>query len=197
LTIFSLFCAHILIFDNNNIDDLKKFAENLKFKHGVTQDDEMFVFGQQYGNGDDKNHFHMGMTSLTLLNNINKFKVNDNGMYHIDATYKIVKYNYPLIVFGFTDIERKFFPLCFMYSSHETELDYDHFFLSFAELCDMLEINFQPKFIVTDAWQATANSITKLFPECQIIMCYFHIKLILIIVLSRTVKINTNISSTR
>ena len=39
---------------------------------------------------------------------------NNNGLFHLDATYEIVRYNYPLIVFGFSDLSDAFHPLFFM-----------------------------------------------------------------------------------
>ncbi len=46
------------------------------------------------------------------------------GVFHCDATYKKVKVGYPLSVFGISDINRKFYPLCFMFTSSETNQDY-------------------------------------------------------------------------
>jgi hypothetical protein len=56
------------------------------------------------------------------------------GVFHIDATYKIVKYNYPLIVLGYTDLNRTFFPVSFMFTSHEQTADFEHFFESFKKV---------------------------------------------------------------
>ena len=75
----------------------------------------------------------------------------NNGLFHLDATYKIVKYNYPLIVFGFSDLAHRFHPIFFMYTSHETEADYDHF-------------------------KGNVQFIKKNFPDWNIIMCYYHLK---------------------
>ena len=43
----------------------------------------------QYCNGADESHFHLGVTSRYLLQNIRK-----SDFFHIDATYKIIKYNF-------------------------------------------------------------------------------------------------------
>ncbi len=63
-------------------------------------------------------------------------RVELKGLFHIDATYKIVQYNFPLIVLGVTDINRTFHPICFMFTSHETEDDDDHFFDRLLIECD-------------------------------------------------------------
>ncbi len=67
-----------------------------------------------------------------------------------------VKYSYPLIVLGITDY---FHPVKFIFKSHEEEQDYVNYFQSFIEICQEFKINFKPKFIIYDAWRASANSI--------------------------------------
>ena len=65
--------------------------------------------------------------------------------------FKIVKYNYPLIVLGYTDLKRQFFPVCFMFNSHEAIEDFDHFFDSMKKLGDQFNFVFELKFLVSDA----------------------------------------------
>ena len=89
------------IFDNNNIDNLRKFIKKkLTYNPNTNTDDELFTFGVEYGRGTDDDHFHCGFTSVRLLEKLNKIN-STNGIFHLDATYKIVKYNYSLIVLGF------------------------------------------------------------------------------------------------
>ena len=47
------------------------------------------------GDGSDDKHLHIHVTSKFLMNNLN-----NSGVHHIDATYKITTYGYPLIVYG-------------------------------------------------------------------------------------------------
>ncbi len=75
-------------------------------------------------------------------------RVESNGMFHIDATYKIVKYNYPLIVLGVTDMQRVFHPICYMFTSHEQEQDYNHFLDSLLVACDDLVTSLNPSLFV-------------------------------------------------
>ena len=63
-------------------------------------------------------------------------------------------------VFGITDLQRQFHPICFIITSHETEQDYDHFFDSLKDVCQEFEFNFEQIFICIDAWSATANSVS-------------------------------------
>ena len=156
--------------DNNNIEDLQDFLETIQYEEGVTKDDEIFEFGTELGNGAEENHFHLGFTSLKLLQN-----VKHDGVYHFDLTYKIVKYNYPLMILGVTDIRRQFHPISFMFTSHEQEMDIAHFFKSLSQLCDKFSLDLAPKFFVIDADRAVYNAINKHF-KTKIIMCFFHLK---------------------
>ena len=166
--------------DDNNIDQFKEFISSLEYVDGVTGDDELFTFGTSFGDGSGDDHFHLGLTSKKMLS-----RVELKGMFHIDATYKIVKYNFPLIVLGVTDINRTFHPICYMFTSHETEDDYDHFFDRLLIECDCFGFKFEPKYMCSDAAAAIANSVekffaterSKYFSNCILIMCYFHLRM--------------------
>ena len=112
-------------------------------------------------------------------------RVEQNGMFHIDGTYKIIKYNFPLIVLGITDMERQFHPIAFMFTSHEQEQDYVHFLGSLLNECKLFGYKFEPKFFDTDSSGAIANAIehhfsnstSPHFSNCVVIMCYFHLRM--------------------
>ena len=80
-------------------------------------------------------------------------------VFHCDGTYKVVKLEYPLIVFGVSDINRKFYPIAFMFTSHEMNGDYVSFFKSLKELAVMLNIACDPRYIVIDASRAMVYAI--------------------------------------
>jgi hypothetical protein len=46
--------------DYNNIDELKKIVADLDYDDGVTEDHELFTFGEKFGDGDENNHFQLG-----------------------------------------------------------------------------------------------------------------------------------------
>jgi hypothetical protein len=77
--------------DNKNLKELSEYVKTLGYTE-ETGDSDLFAFGEELVRVDDDNHFHLGFTSKKLLSNISKFK---SGCFHIDATYKIVKYAYP------------------------------------------------------------------------------------------------------
>jgi hypothetical protein len=62
------------------------------------------------------------------------FRISSGIIFHCDATYKVVKHEYPLIVFGVSDINRKFYPVAFMLTSHKLNDDYLTFYKSLKRL---------------------------------------------------------------
>ena len=121
------------------------------------------------GDGRNNNHLNICLTSKALMKNCEL-----NGVYQIDATYKIIKNRFPLMVFGNTDFQGKFHPICFMVSSHETEEDFFNLYSGLIELADKMGISFEPDYIMQDACQASYNAAIKLF-NADILMCYFHV----------------------
>ena len=113
----------------------------------------------------------LGFTSKTLLANIFH-----KGVLYIDSTYKIVKYNHNLIILVVTDVARQVFPIAFMFTSHDTEEDFDYFFQEIRYLAGRFAFEFEPDFIVMDANQACYNSVVKIFDDCKVVMCYFQLK---------------------
>ena len=94
--------------ENNDLEQLKAYInKHLTFQPGLSKDNELFTFGVDYGTGTDDDHFNCGLTSIKLLQQMEEINRN-NGLFHLDATYKIVKYDYPLNVFGFSDLVHKF-----------------------------------------------------------------------------------------
>jgi hypothetical protein len=164
-------CFWLFVFDRNNIDDVKRLVENNQYKDELS-DEEAFVFGCKLDDGTDKDHFQLGITSHKLLS-----RLKEGQLFHLDATYKIIKYFYLVILFGSTDINRVFFPICFIITSHEKTSNFIHFFESLnaiAQKC--LDFGFQPRFIVTDACKAMNKAISKIYKECTNLMCWFHLK---------------------
>lgn len=111
------------------------------------------------------------VTTKKLLSNLDS---NLCGSYHIDATYKLVKNGFPLLVFARTDAEHKIHPIAFCLSSHEQESDFNEFYRGLINLANDLCIEFDPEYIVQDACDASYNAAVKLF-DTKILMCYYHV----------------------
>ena len=129
---------------------MKKYIEDKLTLSDTTTEDQLFAFGADYGNGTDDYHFHCGFTSIKLLRLLEEINTN-SVLFHLDCTYKIVKYNCPLI---------------------------DNFFNSLSQLLLTFNNYFEQIYKNTciDASQAMSNSIKKNYPMCKILMCYFHFK---------------------
>ena len=128
-------------------------------EHGYSEElanDELYCFGVEYGDGSDEDHFHVGFTSKSMLS-----RVNGACVYHCDGTYRILKISYPLMVLGVSDIDRKFFPVAFMISSHEKNEDYTHFFKEVKIAADTNDLDFTPSYMTIDASKAMAMMLLK------------------------------------
>ena len=75
-------------------------TKSIKYDHDTTGDN-LFLFGVELDNDSDKSHSHLGFTGIKLLEQLNQLR--NRGIFHLNATYKIVKYCYLLIRFGFKD----------------------------------------------------------------------------------------------
>ena len=143
------------------------------------EEDDPFFFNVKYdkenkvdiGDGSDENHLHVCMTSRKLMSNIES-----NGIHHIDGTYRITVYGFPLIVYGVTDQCGQFHPICYMITSHETEDDFDEFYQGLIELAEVMDLSYDPEFIMQDAQTASRTAALKHFHGVKILMCYFHFK---------------------
>ena len=94
------------------------------------------------GNGSEKKHLHIHITSRHLMNNLSY-----GGVHHIDATNKITTYGFPLFVYGVSDSVGKFHPISFMISSHETQDDFEVFIGGLVDEAENLDTNFEPEFM--------------------------------------------------
>ena len=66
-----------------------------------------FAYEPQIRTGTDKNHTFIFLTSKTLL----MMATNEEAIYHIYCTYKIVVTRYPVLIFGRSDMSGTFFPI--------------------------------------------------------------------------------------
>lgn len=157
-----------IIFESSSIDDLKHFINSFRF----INEDKMFIFGEKLGNGDDANHFQLMFSSKTLIS-----KVLNGQVFHIDGTYKIIKYFYPVIVFGCSDVNRKFYPIAYAITSHKQNEDYVWFFTKLNEVCQtLLNFEFKPKYLICHASKAIGGAIETCYPDATLLMCWFHMK---------------------
>jgi len=83
-----------------------------------------------------------------------------------------------LVVFGRTDIQRKFHPVAFMITSHEQINDYVFFYTILKWITTCLSLNLNIKYLMQDAYKSESTAISTLFPDAIILYCYFQQKLL-------------------
>jgi hypothetical protein len=120
--------------------------------------------------GSGSQHFRLLFSSKRLLQNVEHV-----GVFHVDGTYKITIQDFPLVVFGVTDLKGVFHPICFMITSHETEEDFYYMYHGLHIQCEIMELEWRPSFIMQDAQQSSYNAIKRLFPDVEVLMCYYHV----------------------
>lgn len=95
----------------------------------------------------------------------------------IDATYKLNWHGFPLIVFGTVDRLKRFHPIAYACTTHETTADYEFVFSSFRDAIEIFyEQKFEPKTLIADGADAIRNAFYKSFVSAELdIMCFAHV----------------------
>ena len=111
----------------DTVDNVNKFRATYIYSDQIG-DDDPFCFGDYIddtvGNGSDKDHFNLIMTTKNLLRKLDdKYQ----GCGHHDGTYKIVRTGYTLFVVGKTDGPHSFHPCAVGLTSHEKTPDFEWF----------------------------------------------------------------------
>ena len=57
----------------NNLTGFKEFAETMLYNESTTDPNDAFIYGADYGDGSDDDHFHICFTSLYMLNRLKEF----------------------------------------------------------------------------------------------------------------------------
>ena len=118
-----------------------------------------------------KSPVYINITSKKLLRNVEY-----EGIHHIDGTYKINHFGYPLLVYGVSDRCGHFHPICFSIVSGETIADFKHFYQCLINICDQLKLSYNPELLMQDAQKASRAAVLEYFKDVKILMCYFHVK---------------------
>lgn len=122
----------------------------------------------------DELFFRFAVTTKSLLGNALK-----SHLIHADATYKLNWQGFPLLLFGCTDLQRKFHPISFGCCTSETTEDFTFMFNAIKEgIRTHYSQAFEPKYLMADAAAAIANGAKAVFvqiPEITVIMCFAHV----------------------
>jgi hypothetical protein len=64
-----------------------------------------------------------------------------------------------------SDVSGQFFPMACAIMSHECIADFERFFRTFVQLCKEMDLEFDPKFIMQDACEASYQAIQRVFNQ--------------------------------
>jgi hypothetical protein len=147
------------------------------FTIGIDFDDEGIPL---IGDGSDMDPFVVGLTSLGLLQKLEMFKSKElKVMLHIDATYKITKESYPLLMLGVSDSARTFHFLGCFIISQTTEPIIKYCISAILDAISFTNDNllsWNPDYVMSDADPAIRRACVSLFNEKTVYLsCYFHI----------------------
>ena len=94
---------------------------------------------------------------------------------HIDATYRLIDCNYPVVILGFSDLNRSFFHSVIAIIETESEDVYTSILNSITLECAKLGEVFNPSVIVADNAAAISVASQKCFPDIKRVNCWAHI----------------------
>ena len=77
--------------------------------------------------------------------------ISNVAIFQLDGTYRITLNNFPLSVFGRSDINRIFFPIALALMSQEKADDILAFLRAITKVCKDFNINFVVRFYMIDA----------------------------------------------
>lgn len=134
--------------------------------------DKPFVIGLDHSNEDEALRFRLVVTTKRLLEH-------SKSITHlcVDATYKLTWHDYPFMVLGTVDRNKKFHPLCFALCTQETAQDYKFVFETLSNnVKKYTDGELLPKILISDASNAIRNAFMATFPMALLmIMCYVHV----------------------
>ena len=158
----------------NTLGDVIDFInQNLFDKEKADQDpDSPFSYQSEVRTGTDENHAFIFLTSKKLLS----MATNDEAIFHIDCTYKIVVNRFPVLIFGRSDCAGQFFPMVVCVMSHETIEDFTRFYQTLKSIIfELFQLDFKPMFIMQDAQDSCWVAGKAVFPSAKLLTCYFHV----------------------
>ena len=87
-----------------------------------------------------------------------------------DATYKCTWNNFPVIMMGCSDKNRRFHPIIVAISSHETHKQFRFIFETWKKVNPNMDI----RYLMSDAAEASYNGGKIVIPNAKRLMCYPH-----------------------
>lgn len=120
---------------------------------------------------DDEFTFTCVLTSKTLLRNAIKGKV-----IHADSTYKLTWENFPIHVFGTTDMKKEFHIIAIGISNSERATNFSFCFKSIKEgVLEIFEHDLKWTALMSDASKAIKKGFEEIHPTALKLTCRYHV----------------------
>lgn len=156
-----------------SIGAIKQFCEDNK---KVPYDDhEPFILDYVVSEIDeDPPRFIYMVTTKTLLTNATLL----SDHIAIDATYKVVLQDFPLVLIGSNDKWNKYHPFGIALISSEKIQDYEFIFEKFKNrFKDILQVDYDPNTLVADGSSSIRGAFESVFGVAKKkVICFFHMK---------------------
>ncbi|KAG3091407.1 hypothetical protein PC122_g7002 [Phytophthora cactorum] len=173
------------------VEDMEEIAAESQLSNDLP-DTTLFTIGYpldedgapELGDGSDDDPLVIGITTQFLL----KAAAWDPDVFvvHMDATFKLVTYAYPVIVCGISDAARQFHLMAFFITSQRTAVQYSHALRSLMDIYKVVVGRpFLVRYCVGDAEDAQINGVEQNLaapcasapskPELHYLMCFFHV----------------------
>lgn len=122
---------------------------------------------------EDKNELRFLVSSKRLIQNA----INAD-IFQTDATYKLIWQNFPVLVFGFNDKNRRFHPTGVCVTSHERSADFEFFFRSLkTAVTEIFNAQLKPSTLIADAADSIKNGFVEVFGDKKkLVMCWAHVR---------------------
>jgi MULE transposase domain len=125
--------------------------------------DEGYVLGATF-DPEDKSF-------VIVLSTIRMSTHNVGSIIYSDATYKCTWNNFPVIMMGCSDKNRRFHPIIVAISSHETHKQFRFVFETWKAVNpDITDV----RYLMSDAAEASFNGGKIVIPNAKRVMCYPH-----------------------
>jgi len=132
------------------------------------EEDKAFVVGRDIDF--ESKTFRFLLSTPRLLQNSTK-----SNSLQADATYKLLWYDFPVIVIGTSDKDRHFHPYGISVCSGETSEDFESVFKLLKSGCEMFG-EYKPNILIADCAEAITNGFTRIFGEdITRVYCFFHV----------------------
>lgn len=161
---------------NTKVKPLFKLGDLMEWcdSHSVfpENENEAFVLESECASLNDAMYFRFVLSTPEMLRRARHFET-----VCIDATYKLNWHGFPLIVFGTVDRLKRFHPVAYACTTHETTADYEFVFGAIQDAIECFyEQKFEPKTLIADGADAIRNGFYNTFSSAVIdIMCFAHV----------------------